>query len=204
MRELPTVPAAQRADNDLALGRIIEAITHSKDWPTAAIFVEEEDSQDGVDHVDGHHQPVYIISPYAKQYSQTADSTTYDAKSINRTIEQLLGMTPPTQFDPVASPMSTAFTDTPNLAPSDHVAPIMALDTFPVRRASNMLHGAWNLASNTLMKGHTNHADSVDERVLNHVIRYASTDFRRPYPTEKTVLWPTALRPRAPGRGDDD
>ncbi len=198
------VPAAQQADNDLALGRIIEAVTHSKDWPTTAIFVEEDDAQDGVDHVDGHRQPVYIVSPYAKQYSQTADSTTYDAESINRTIEQILGMSPLTQFDLVASPMSTAFTNTPNLAPFDHLAPTMALDTFPVKSASNTLRGAWNLASNTLMKGHTNHADSVDERVLNHIIWYATTDFKRPYPGEKTVLWPSAFHPAAPSHDDDD
>ena len=198
------VPAAQQADNDLALGRIVEAITHGKDWPTSAIFVEEDDSQDGVDHVDGHRQPVYIISPYARQYSPTADGTTYDAESINRTIEQILGMSPLTQFDLVASPMSTAFTNTPNLAPFDHVEPTMRLDTFPTSSASNTLRGAWNLASNKLMKGHTNHADSVDERVLNHIIWYASTNFRRPYPGEKTVLWPTAFHPVAPSADDDD
>ena len=198
------VPAAQQADNDLALGRIIEAITHGRDWPTTAIFVEEDDSQDGVDHVDGHRQPVYIISPYARQYSPVADSTTYDAESINRTIEQILGMSPLTQFDLVASPMSTAFTDTPNLAPFDHVAPTVALDTFPIKSAANTLRGAWNLASNRLMKGHTNHADSVDEHVLNHIIWYASTGFRRPYPGERTVLWPSAFHPRPPGHDDDD
>ena len=113
-------------------------------------------------------------------------------------------MSPLTQFDLVASPMSTAFTNTPNLAPFDHLAPTMALDTFPANSASSTLRGAWNLASNRLMKGHTNHADSVDERVLNHIIWYASTGFRRPYPGEKTVLWPTAFQTGAPSHDEDD
>ena len=58
------VPASAQADNDLALGRIVDAVSHDSVWKDSAIFVEEDDSQDGVDHVDGHRQPVYIISPY--------------------------------------------------------------------------------------------------------------------------------------------
>src|SRR5581483_10066005 len=102
-------PINYEADNDLALGRIIEAISHSKAWASTAIFVEEDDAQNGVDHVDGHRQPVFVVSPYtvpAEQPGQgKAIHTTYTAENINRTIENILGIEPLTQFDLVASPM---------------------------------------------------------------------------------------------------
>ncbi len=203
------IPTAAQADNDLALGRMVDAITHSKDWPTTAIFVEEDDAQDGVDHVDGHRQPVYVISPYAKQFATTADHTSYTAENINRTIENIFGAQPLTQFDLVASPMRTVFTNTPNTAPYDMVPATLDPATFPtptasVKGASSNVRNAWQLASDHLMAGHTNHADSVDENVLNHVIWYASTDFSRPYPGEKKVLPPTSFHPRAVTPETDD
>ena len=88
---------------------------------TSAIFVEEDDAQDGVDHVDGHRSPGYVISPYVKQKVNsdgtgagvTEDSTFYTQVNMTRTIEQILGLTPMNQNDLVASPMSTLFIDNP-------------------------------------------------------------------------------------------
>lgn len=128
----PTSPAMQ-ADNDLALGRFVDAISHSSIWSSSAIFVEEDDAQDGVDHVDGHRSPGYVISPYVKQKVNadgtgagvTEDGTFYTQVNMTRTIEQILGMTPMNQFDLVASPMRTIFIDNPpakNLLPWSHVA----------------------------------------------------------------------------------
>jgi hypothetical protein len=193
------VPAAAQADNDLALGRIVQAITNSKDWPTTAIFVEEDDAQDGVDHVDGHRQPVQIISPYAVQSNGNGDHTTYTSASIDRTIEQILGLTPMTEFDLVASPMRTAFVDTPvNIAPYTALPPTISLNTFPTAAAKTTSIGklktAWIHASNEMFKGKINKADSVDENLLNHVIWYSTTGFTRPYPGEKKVLMPTDLK----------
>ncbi|HLZ79846.1 MAG TPA: bifunctional YncE family protein/alkaline phosphatase family protein, partial [Sphingomonas sp.] len=103
------VPSSAQADNDLALGRLVEAISNSSAWPTTAIFVEEDDAQNGVDHVDGHRQPVYVISPYAVPPQSGGVGrvihTTYTAENINRTIEHILGLQPLTQFDRTASPM---------------------------------------------------------------------------------------------------
>ncbi|HWE53335.1 MAG TPA: bifunctional YncE family protein/alkaline phosphatase family protein, partial [Bryobacteraceae bacterium] len=125
-------PINYQADNDLALGRMVEAISHSKIWAQSAIFVEEDDSQSGVDHVDGHRQPVYVISPYTaapqKPGQGKAIHTTYTAENINRTIENILGMQPLTQFDLVASPMFDAFQNTPDLTPYNHLAPVIPLD----------------------------------------------------------------------------
>ena len=129
----PPTAQAMQADNDLAVGRFVDAISHSAIWDSSAIFIEEDDAQDGVDHVDGHRSPGYIISPYVKQQVKkdgsgagvTEDSTFYTQVNMTRTIEQILGMTPMNQFDLIASPMSTAFVDNPpaaNYLPWTHVA----------------------------------------------------------------------------------
>jgi YVTN family beta-propeller protein len=209
------IPTAAQADNDLALGRIVQAITKSPDWATSAIFVEEDDAQDGVDHVDGHRQPVQIISPYAVQSNGAGDHTTYTSASIDRTIEQILGLTPMTEFDLVASPMRTAFVNTPvNIAPFTALPPTIALNTFPTASADSKsatgktsassvesLKTAWNQASNEIFKAKFDKADAVDESFLNHVIWYSTTGFTRPYPGEKMVLMPSDVK--AAGRSEE-
>jgi YVTN family beta-propeller protein len=195
------IPTAAQADNDLALGRIVQAITSSPDWATSAIFVEEDDAQDGVDHVDGHRQPVQIISPYAVQSNSAGDHTTYTSASIDRTIEQILGLTPMTEFDLVASPMRTAFVNTPvNIAPYTAVPATIALNTFPAasnadsKSATGRLKAAWNQASNEMFRAKFDKADAVNENFLNHVIWYSTTGFTRPYPGEKAVLMPSTVK----------
>jgi hypothetical protein len=203
------LPASYQADNDLALGRIVEAISHSNAWPTSAIFVEEDDAQNGVDHVDGHRQPVYVISPYtvAPQAPGVGKviHTTYTAENINRTIENILGLAPLTQFDLTVSPMFDCFQDAPNFAPFTHVPAVTPLNigpgnvpipgTDPARVAVKMtpVQKAWNLASNAMTKGKEAKADSVDENFLNHVIWYSATDWKRPYPGEARIQWPAAF-----------
>jgi hypothetical protein len=135
-------PPAQvmQADNDLALGRFIDAISHSPIWSSSAIFIEEDDAQTGVDHVDGHRSPGYVVSPYVKQQVNpdgtgagvTEDSTFYTQVNMTRTIEQILGLKPMNQFDLVASPMQTLFINNPpanNFLPWTHVAPGFPLNT---------------------------------------------------------------------------
>ena len=79
----PPTPEAQQADNDLAVGRMIDYISHSKVWSSSAIFIEEDDAQNGVDHVDGHRSPGYIVSPYAVQHGPT-DHTYYTQVNMTR------------------------------------------------------------------------------------------------------------------------
>ncbi len=136
----PPTGQAMQADNDLALGRFVDAISHSPIWKDSAIFVEEDDAQNGVDHVDGHRSPGYIISPYVQQQVKkdgsgagvTQDSTFYTQVNMTRTIEQILGLTPMNQFDLTASPMSEIFIDNPpadNFKPWTHVANGIPLNT---------------------------------------------------------------------------
>ncbi|WP_308429119.1 alkaline phosphatase family protein, partial [Streptomyces brasiliensis] len=93
----PANSAAQVADNDLAVGRMVDEISHSKYWKDSAIFIVEDDSQAGQDHVDGHRAPVQIISPYANH--GVVDSHYYSQVTVVRTIEQILGIHPMNQMD---------------------------------------------------------------------------------------------------------
>ncbi|MEV6109863.1 alkaline phosphatase family protein [Streptomyces sp. NPDC051940] len=111
----PPNAAAQVADNDLATGRIIDEISHSKYWKQSAVFVVEDDSQNGLDHVDGHRAPVQIISPWAKR--GVVDSRYYSQINMMRTIEQILGIHPMNQKDSAASPMRAAFTQNADYTP---------------------------------------------------------------------------------------
>ena len=108
-------PDACVADNDLAFGRIVEAISHSKFWKETAIFAIEDDPQDGWDHVSGYRTTAYCISPYTKRGAVV--KTHYNTTSLLRTMGQILGMPPMNQFDATATPMFDCFTNTPDFTP---------------------------------------------------------------------------------------
>ncbi|SIO61606.1 40-residue YVTN family beta-propeller repeat-containing protein [Singulisphaera sp. GP187] len=110
----PTV-TAMVADNDLALGRVVDGLSRSKFWPKLAIFVVEDDAQNGSDHVDAHRTVALMISPYARR--KVVDSTMYSTSSMLRTIELILGLDPMSQFDASSRPMSPAFTGAADPSP---------------------------------------------------------------------------------------
>ena len=112
----PRTPRAQVADGDLAVGKVVDEISHSKYWKDSAIFVVEDDSQDGADHVDGHRAPVQVISPWAQHGK--VDSTYYSQINMVRTIEQILGAQPLNQKLAAATPMFDAFQSKPDSRPS--------------------------------------------------------------------------------------
>jgi YVTN family beta-propeller protein len=105
-------------DNDLALGRVVEGLSKSRFWRQMAIFVVEDDAQNGSDHVDAHRTVALAISPYIKRHS--VDSTMYSTSSMLRTIELILGLEPMSQFDAAAQPMFQSFTSAPDFAPYLH------------------------------------------------------------------------------------
>lgn len=105
-------PIAQVADNDLALGRLVDHISHSPIWKESAIFVLEDDAQDGPDHIDAHRSPAFVISPYIRKH--TVDHTLYSTSSILRTMELILGLPPMSQYDAAATPMFASFSTTPD------------------------------------------------------------------------------------------
>ena len=108
-------PTAQVADNDLAFGQVVEAVSKSKFWPETAIFVVEDDAQNGPDHVDAHRTIAFAISPYIRR--GTRDSTMYSTTSMLRTMELILGLKPMSQFDAAAMPMFASFQKDPDLRP---------------------------------------------------------------------------------------
>ncbi len=115
---VPT-PTAYLADNDLALGRVVEAVSHGKFWKETAIFVLEDDAQNGSDHVDAHRSPALVVSPYTKR--RHVDSSMYSTSSMLRTMELILGLKPMTQFDAAAQPMYDAFQAAADLTPFTHL-----------------------------------------------------------------------------------
>ena len=211
----PPTPEAQQADNDLAVGRIIDYISHSKVWSSSAIFMEEDDAQNGVDHVDGHRSPGYIVSPYAVQNGPT-DHTYYTQVNMTRTIEQILGLPPMNQFDLVASPMRTAFVQgTPpeeNFKPWRHVPNQVPLDegvtTASVDKrgspAMQALRKAWLEKKAQLFAGKLTKPDAEDPDAVNHLNWYLTTGFTRPYPGESKVHPPSDFNKAAPTNADTD
>lgn len=211
----PPTPDAEQADNDLAVGRIIDYISHSNIWGSSAIFIEEDDAQNGVDHVDGHRSPGYVVSPYAVQHGPT-DHTYYTQVNITRTIEQILGLPPMNQFDLVASPMRTAFVNgkvpESNFAPFDHVPNQVPLDqgVTPAtaqkleNHAAEMLKAAWLKKKSQIFAGKLTKPDAEDPDTVNHLNWYQSTGFTVPYPGETVVRHPREFNKAPPVVADND
>jgi hypothetical protein len=200
----PPTSDAEQADNDLAVGRIIDYISHSAVWSSSAIFIEEDDAQNGVDHIDGHRSPGYVISPYAKQYGQT-DHTYYTQVNMTRTIEQILGLPPMNQFDLVASPMRTDFVkrkEEANFEPFNHLPNQVPLDQGVTTAkavapgAPSRLAKAWIKAKARIFAGKSTKPDAEDPDTVNHLNWYEATGFTRPYPGETRVRPPSDFKNR--------
>jgi len=165
---MPT-PRAMVADNDLALGRIVDALSHSKFWPKMCIFVIEDDPQNGFDHVDGHRSPCLVISPYTRR--KFVDSTCYNQTGIVKTIELMLGLPPMTQLDLSATPLVNCFTDKPDLTPYRHVPNRIALDE--MNKPLKELKGkALDFARKSLALDFDKE-DRADEDTLNRILWFA-------------------------------
>ena len=119
-------PLSMIADNDLGVGQLVQLISASPIWPQSVIFVVEDDSQDGADHVDAHRAPALVIGPYVK-HGGAVIHTHYDQLSVIRTIEMILGMKPLSLYDADAVPMYDAFTSTPDNSPYQAIKPAVSL-----------------------------------------------------------------------------
>jgi len=119
-------PRAMVADNDLALGRVVEAISNSPYWKESAIFVVEDDAQSGPDHVDSHRSVLLVASPFARRGA--VDHTFYSTSGVLRSMELILGLPPMSYYDAAATPLYNAFQGTPNLGAYRRLVPAVALD----------------------------------------------------------------------------
>jgi hypothetical protein len=173
-----STPKAMLADNDLALGRIVEGLTRSRFWPRMAIFVVEDDAQDGIDHVDGHRTVALAISPYIRR--GTVDSTFYSQVSMVKTIERMLGLPTLSIFDRIANDMRYSFQNTPDFTPYTAIKPQQSL--FQVNPPLSTLKGPARAAALASMKMDFSVPDDVPTNRLNRILWYAVRGWRTPYP----------------------
>jgi len=176
-------PRAYVADNDWALGQLVDAVSHSKYWKSTAIFVTEDDSQNGPDHVDAHRTLALAISPYTQ--TGRVDSTFYSTDSMLRTIELLTGLRPLTQFDAYATPMIGSFTNRPNYGA---VKPSQPLDEVNGPHAPL----AAQSAAQDLSK-----EDQINEQLFNEAIWKSVKGADSTMPAPRHSLWGSAA-PLAP------
>ncbi len=176
---LPT-PQAAMADNDLALGQIVDAVSHSKFWKETCIFVTEDDPQDGLDHVDGHRTVGFVISPYSKRGKVIA--TYYSQINMVRTIENILGLPPMNQLDLNADPMLDCFTNKPDYRPYNFLSNNIPLDQ--LNPHLNNLLGAQLYWARKSLQQNLDDADLIDDDVFNRIIWHAIKGYDRPYPAK--------------------
>jgi YVTN family beta-propeller protein len=172
-------PAAQVADNDLAFGRIVEAISHSRFWRETCVFAIEDDPQDGWDHVSGYRTTAYIASPYTRR--RAVISTQYNQTSLLRTLELMLGLPPMNQFDATGTPMSDCFVDQPDDTPFTAVTNNVPLDQMnpAPKKISDPLLRQHALASARLP---LDQVDRCPEDLLNRILWHAMKGSLAAYP----------------------
>lgn len=172
-------PEAQVADNDLAFGRIVEAVSHSRFWTNTCIFAIEDDPQDGWDHVSGFRTTAYVVSPYTKRHAVV--HTQYNHTSLVRTIELMLGLPPMNQMDATATPMFDCFTSTPDFTAFDaqtNQVPLDEMNSNPrLVRDAVLRKDAYASAKLPLDK-----EDQCPEDLFNHILWRAMKGPRSPYP----------------------
>jgi DNA-binding beta-propeller fold protein YncE len=170
-------PLSYNADNDYAVGMLVDAVSNSKAWESTAIFIIEDDAQNGPDHVDSHRAPVWVVSPFTRR--GMVDSTMYNQTSVLRTMELILGMRPMTHFDAGARPMFGSFSQSPDARPYSAINPKISLtDRNPV--------GGTGAAASAKMD--FSDADKIDDDDLNEVLWRALKHTAPPSPTRSAFV----------------
>ena len=174
---MPT-PKAAVADNDLALGLVVEAISHSKFWSETCIFVTEDDPQAGLDHVDGHRTVGLVISPYTKRHKVV--STNYTQINMFRTMENILGIPPLNKFDITAEPMTDCFTNRADYTPYTALPNNIPLDR--LNPGLSALSGDALYWAKQSMAQDLDDYDRIDEDTFNRIIWHSVKGYDVPYP----------------------
>jgi YVTN family beta-propeller protein len=172
-------PRAMVADNDLAFGQIVEAVSHSKFWTNTCIFAVEDDPQNGWDHVSGYRTTAYVISPFTKRGATV--STQYNQTSLLRTMELMLGLPPMNQMDATATPMFDCFTNVPDFTAYDAVTNKIALDEMnpPPKKIKDPALRKDAMVSATLP---LDKEDQCPEDLFNRILWRAAKGSQVPYP----------------------
>jgi YVTN family beta-propeller protein len=180
-----STPSAMVADNDLAVGQIVEALSKSRFWPKMAIFIIEDDAQNGVDHVDGHRMPAFIASPYARR--GYVDSTFYSHQSVLKTIELILGLPTMSIFDLIAHDMRASFVDTPELTPFEAVEP--SHDLFETNPPISALRGKAREGAIASARMNWSVPDAVPTERLNRIVWGQIKGWDTPYPAPRRAVF---------------
>ena len=172
-------PGTHVADNDVAFGRIVEAVSHSKFWPETCIIAIEDDPQAGWDHVSGYRTTCYVVSPYTKR--KTTVSTQYNQTSVMRTIELILGLPPMNQLDATATSMGDCFMATPDLTPFTSVPNQVPLDELNPE-AKKIVDTALRKDAIESAGLPLDEPDKCEEDVLNRILWRAMKGSGTPFP----------------------
>jgi len=186
-------PKAMVAENDQAVGNLIAGLSRTKFWPEMAVFIVEDDAQDGPDHVDCHRSPALVIGPWVKR--GLVDSNFYDQVAVLRTIELILGLPPLGQFDAAAMPMYTLFDERPTVTTYDAVTPAQPLDQMNVA-------GAFGQAESMAMNW-----DEVDVQPwpeLNRILWHNEKGAHVPYPEIRHTRYSLAVSSGEDEDGDGE
>ena len=184
-----STPKAMVADNDLALGQIVESLTRTKFWKKMAIFVVEDDAQNGVDHVDGHRTVALVVSPYARQ--NAVDSTFYSHPSILKTIELMLGLPTLSLFDRIANDMRNSFRNTPDNSEYRAVEPKQSL--FEMNPPAQALRGRARGDALASAKMRWDIPDAAPTEKLNRILWRQVRGEKTPYPPARKSVFQPAL-----------
>jgi len=185
-------PRSMIAENDQALGRLVETISHSRFWKESAIFVLEDDAQNGPDHVDAHRSVALVASPYARRAA--VDSSLYTTCGMLRTIELILGLPPMSQCDAAAAPLSGAFQAAPDEIPFVRRAARVPLD-------EENDAAAWGAAASNRMN--LAQADRAPDLELNEIVWRSVRGADCPMPPPVRAAFVRAASKPA-GSDDDD
>jgi len=183
-----STPAASLADNDWALGQVVEGLSASEFWPSMAIFVVEDDAQGGVDHVDGHRTVALAISPFIRR--GTVDHTWYAHQSMVKTIELMLGLRPLSLFDLTATPMRASFIgpdEEPDLTPYVAVEPKQSI--YEVNPPATALRGPARDAALQSARMNFGEYDAAPSDALNRILWHTAKGWDTPYPAERRSLF---------------
>lgn len=173
-------PRAMVADNDLALGRIVEGISKSRFWAHSLILVTEDDAQDGLDHVDGHRTLALAIGPMIRR--NAVDSNNYNHVSMIRTIQEIFGLPQRTRYLAAARAMTSIFTPDADTAPYEHLTPKISIDEMnPPLKA---LSGRQLWAAKESQKMNFKDLDDAPEDELNHILWWDAKGYDKPYPKQ--------------------
>ncbi len=193
-------PASMAADNDLAVGKLVEAISHSPFWAKTCIFVIEDDPQAGFDHVDGHRSVCWVVSPYTKRGAVVSDF--YNQTSVLHTMELMLGLPPMNQMDAMAPVMRTCFTEKADVKPYTALANRVPLDKMNPKKAA--LAGPGLQLAEQSDQQDFSEPDRADENTLNRIVWHSVKGVDAAYPTEFAGAHGKGLKGLKLKVGDDD